>query len=84
MTTKAVTIQTDTAVQAAAKLWLKHRVSAVDAKSDVVGIVSEGDVMRRVAADIPNGHLGDGFSARSCGRMHGPTQNYIAAGGVTS
>ena len=50
MTTKVVTAAPDATVQDAAALMLSHRVSAlpvVDGKEKLVGIVSEGDLMRR-------------------------------------
>lgn len=54
MTTKVITVQTDTSVREIAGLLLKHRISAVpvvDAERRVVGIVSEGDLMRRPEGD---------------------------------
>ena len=50
MTTNVVTAAPDATVQDAAALMLSHRVSAlpvVDGKGKLVGIVSEGDLMRR-------------------------------------
>lgn len=50
MTTRVVTVQADTSVREIASLLLKHRISAVpvvDAEQRVIGIVSEGDLMRR-------------------------------------
>lgn len=54
MTTKVVTAQPDTKVQAIVNLLLKYRISAVpvvDADNHIVGIVSEGDLMRRTEND---------------------------------
>lgn len=54
MTTKAVTVHPDTHVRAIANLLLKYRISAVpvvDADKHIVGIVSEGDLMRRTEND---------------------------------
>jgi len=51
MTTNVITVQPDTEVREIAVLLLKHRISAVpvvDAEQQPVGIVSEGDLMRRV------------------------------------
>lgn len=50
MTRKVVTVAPETEVSEIAKLLIKHRISAVpvvDADGLVVGIVSEGDLMRR-------------------------------------
>ena len=52
MTTSVATIRADATVQDAAKLMLARRVSALpvtDSKNRVIGIVSEGDLMRRAA-----------------------------------
>lgn len=58
MTTAVATIAADATVQEAAKLMLARRVSALpvtDAKGRVVGMVSEGDLMRRteLGTDTP-------------------------------
>lgn len=50
MTTSAITAQRQTEVREIAGLLLKHRISAVpviDADKSIVGIVSEGDLIRR-------------------------------------
>jgi len=50
MTTNVVVVLADTPVKEIAGLLLKHRISAVpvvDAEQRVIGIVSEGDLMRR-------------------------------------
>jgi CBS-domain-containing membrane protein len=54
MTTEVVTASPDTSVSEIAQLLLKHCISAVpiiDEKNGVVGIVSEGDLMRRPESD---------------------------------
>lgn len=54
MTTEVVTAAPDTPVTAIAELLLDHGISAVpvvDAARRVVGLVSEGDLMRRVDGD---------------------------------
>ncbi len=54
MTLEVVTVAPDTSVQTIAELLLKHRISAVpvvDAERRVVGLVSEGDLMRRLEGD---------------------------------
>lgn len=59
MTTKVITVQTDTSVPEIAGLLLKHRISAVpvvDAERRVVGIVSEGDLMRRSETNTDKRH----------------------------
>jgi CBS-domain-containing membrane protein len=51
MTTAVVTVRAQTSVEDVAKLLLKRRISAVpvvDAKGRLQGIVSEGDLIRRV------------------------------------
>lgn len=50
MTTTVATVQPDTSIQEIAKLLLERRISAVpvvDANGQILGIVSEGDLMRR-------------------------------------
>ena len=50
MTTKVVTVAADATAQEAAAQMLRHRVSAlpvVDQSGRLIGIVSEGDLMRR-------------------------------------
>lgn len=54
MTTDVVTVTADTTVDEIVKTLLQHNVSAVpvvDEKNAVVGLVSEGDLMRRVRED---------------------------------
>ncbi len=51
MTTNVIAVQPDTEIREIAVLLLKHRISAVpvvDAEQQLVGIVSEGDLVRRV------------------------------------
>ena len=62
MTTKLVTATPDTQIDEIANLMMEHNVSGVPIVDDggaVVGIVSEGDLLRRVegAADRPRGRL---------------------------
>jgi len=50
MTTKVVAVASDATAQEAAELMVRHRVSAlpvVDPSGKLVGIVSEGDLVRR-------------------------------------
>lgn len=59
MTTKVVSVGPDAEVRDIAQLLLKHRISAVpvvDGEHRVIGIVSEGDLMRRVKDDSDQGH----------------------------
>ena len=59
MTANVITVQPDTGVPEIARLLLKHRISAVpvvDADRRVVGIVSEGDLMRRAETDTESRH----------------------------
>jgi CBS domain-containing protein len=57
MATDVITVGPDSSVQDVAEILLKHRISGlpvVDARGHVVGIVSEGDLLRR--AEIGAGH----------------------------
>ena len=59
MTTNVVTVQIGTGVPEIARLLLKHRISAVpvvDADQRILGIVSEGDLMRRTETDTEIRH----------------------------
>lgn len=50
MTTEVITVSEDACVQDAANLLLRHRISAapvVDKSGKLVGIISQGDLMRR-------------------------------------
>jgi len=54
MTTNVISVREETSVREIAGLMLKHRISAlpvIDADQRVVGIVSEGDLMRRAETD---------------------------------
>jgi len=57
MATEVVTVSPASNVQDVAEILLKHRISGlpvVDARGHVVGIVSEGDLLRR--AETGTGH----------------------------
>lgn len=59
MTPKVVSVGPDAEVREIAQLLLKHRISAVpvvDGEHRVIGIVSEGDLMRRVKDDSDQRH----------------------------
>lgn len=59
MTTNVVTVRPDTGVREIAGLLLKHRISAVpvvDPDQRVLGIVSEGDLMRRAENETDDRH----------------------------
>jgi len=59
MTTNVITIQADTGVREIARLLLKHRISAVpvvDVDQRVLGMVSEGDLVRRAENDTSARH----------------------------
>ena len=81
MTTSVATIDPDATVQEAAKRMLARRVSALpvtDSKHRVVGIVSEGDLMRRAAlgTDTPRSwwlRLFGEDAARDYMKVHGTT-----------
>lgn len=71
MTTNVITVRLDTEIKEIAALLLKHRISAVpviDADQGVLGIVSEGDVIRRAENGTDNRHswwLQDLFATRN-------------------
>lgn len=59
MTPKVISVGPDAEVREIAQLLLNHRISAVpvvDGEHRVIGIVSEGDLMRRVKDDNDHGH----------------------------
>ncbi|AQU81470.1 MAG: CBS domain-containing protein [Halomonas sp.] len=59
MTPKVISVGPDTEVREIAQLLLDHRISAVpvvDNDRKVLGIVSEGDLMRRIKRDDDQGH----------------------------
>jgi len=59
MTQNVVSVQASTEVRDVAKLLLKHKISAVpvvDANHHIIGIVSEGDLMRRTENDTEDRH----------------------------
>lgn len=61
MTSKVISVSPDTGVHDIAQQLLAHRISAVpvvDAEGQVVGIVSEGDLMRRVSDANSSSHGG--------------------------
>ena len=70
MTQNVVSVQADTEVKEIAGLLLKHRISAVPVVNDemqVVGLVSEGDLVRRVETGTDDRHswwLADVLSTR--------------------
>ena len=59
MTKNVVTVQPETEVREVVRLLLKHRISAIpviDGEKRILGIVSEGDLMRRVGGDTNGQH----------------------------
>ncbi len=70
MTTNVITVHAETEVKEIAALLLKHRISAVPVVSDggkVIGLVSEGDLVRRAENDTDHRHawwIADFFSSR--------------------
>ena len=54
MTNKVITAERDTSVEQIATLMMKHHISAVPIVENgrVVGLVSEGDLMRRVEGAV--------------------------------
>ena len=81
MTTNIISVQPDTEVREIAGLLLKHRISAVpvvNKKMQIVGLVSEGDLIRRVEAGTDDRHswwLADVLSTRD------KTADYIKSHG---
>jgi CBS domain-containing protein len=60
MSRNVVTVQTETPVREAVKLLTEHRVTSLpvlDAKGDIVGIVSELDLLRERMPHDPRAHL---------------------------
>ncbi|BBI49202.1 hypothetical protein HORIV_16230 [Vreelandella olivaria] len=73
MTPKVVSVGPDTEVRDIAQLLLKHRISAVpvvDKDRQLVGIVSEGDLMRRVKMRVTTATPG-GYRCLPVARMRG-------------
>ena len=70
MTTNVISVQPDMEVREIAGLLLKHRISAVPVVNEemrIVGLVSEGDLIRRVETGTDDRHswwLADVFSTR--------------------
>lgn len=59
MTTKVITVQPNDGVEEISRLLLKHRISAVpvvDTDRHILGIVSEGDLMRRAEGETESRH----------------------------
>jgi CBS domain-containing protein len=59
MTTRVITVTPETTVLDAAKLFVEHRISGapvVDAGNAVVGVLSEGDLLRRVEIGTDGTH----------------------------
>ncbi len=84
MTTKLVTAEADTSVRDIAKLMLAHHISGVpivDKSQRVLGMVSEGDLMRRPESETERKSswwLEAVFSARD------KAEDYIKAHGTTA
>jgi len=56
MTTGAATVRPETPLVEAAQLMIQHRISGlpvVDASEKLVGVISEGDFLRRTSGDKP-------------------------------
>jgi len=67
MTSDVITVDENASVQAAAKLLVEHRISAVpvvDKDNQVIGMVSEGDLLHRTETGTEQ--------RRSCGSRWGP------------
>jgi CBS-domain-containing membrane protein len=80
MTTTVVTTTADMPVPEAARLLLKHRISALpvlDGKGRLIGIVSEGDLTRRDGAGLRHPSWWLGLFARSNGE--GVVRDYVQA-----
>ena len=81
MTTNVVSVEPDMEIREIAGLLLEHRISAVPVVNDdmrIVGLVSEGDLVRRFETGTDNRHswwLADAFSTRD------KTADYIKSHG---
>jgi CBS domain-containing protein len=81
MTAPVVTAQTDTTVYEIANMMIKHHISAipiVSAGNEIVGIVSEGDLLRRMENDTARTDswwlatfVGKAFEAEKFIKAHG-------------
>ncbi len=81
MTTDVVSVKPETSVREIAELLLSKRISGVpvvDAEGRVVGVVSEGDLMRRLEDD--DGSDGSWWLARLASAGGGP-EDYVKAHG---
>jgi CBS domain-containing protein len=61
MTRTAITVTPETTIEAAARLLLEHRISGlpvVDPGGAVVGVVTEGDLLRRIETGTERRHSG--------------------------
>jgi CBS domain-containing protein len=59
MTTNVISVKADTTIKSIASCLVKHRISAVpvvDENKQIIGIVSEGDLMRRPEIETDNKH----------------------------
>lgn len=94
MTKNVVTVTPETPVEAIAGLLLDHHISGVpvvNADGGVVGLVSEGDLMRRIAApDAPRRSwwlelfAGSGFTAADYVKTHGTKARDVMTRDVAS
>jgi CBS-domain-containing membrane protein len=61
MTRRVVTVTAETTIEEAARLMIKKRLSGLpvaDAKGALVGIVTEGDLLRRIETGTDKQHSG--------------------------
>ena len=92
MTTVVATIPADATVQEAAKLMLERRISALPVMNDkdrVIGIISEGDLVRRpeLATDAPRSwwlRLFADDGARDYAKTHGAAVSEVMTSPVVS
>lgn len=94
MTTDIITVSLETTVKEIAGLLLKHRISAVpvvDRNQHVLGMVSEGDLMRRLENDTNQRHswwmaeaLLTTHNAETYLKTHGRTASDVMTSNVIS
>lgn len=84
MTTKVITVAPDTPVTEIADTLLKNRISAapvVDTDGNVIGMVSEGDLLHRMEMDAPRPH---GWWLTLVGANEKHAKDFLKAHGKTA
>lgn len=87
MSTRVVTVLEDTSVEEVASTLLRWHISAVpvlDATGDMVGIVSEGDLIRRADAETAGSWWLAGFSPQERARRYAQAHGLLAKDVMTT